>query len=88
MDKKFIKGEKVVVTKEYMNAFDFTIHPSRDIRGVYSLIDWRDVVFEIMGNYKPVSFEHNKNIYGAYPLGVNGKTIGYVYNTAIKKATE
>mgnify|MGYP006921347273 CR=1 FL=1 len=82
---EFPKGSFVKVVGCGANASDF-LEIGMSPMGVYSVEDWELLRFEVVGKYKEITFEHNPKIYGAYPIGLNGKVIGYVYNNALKKA--
>lgn len=82
---EFKIGDCVQVIRDGANASDFTLKiPSCKPNGVYSMVNWEKAKFQILGNYEPITFEHNPKIYGAYPLGIDGKIIGYIYNDAIQ----
>lgn len=80
-------GDKVRVTKAYCNASRVSTDDENKIlhyKGVYSIENWQDTIFTISGKYKPTKFDHNKEIYGAYPLSFDGKLVGYVYNDVLE----
>ena len=80
--KNFKIGERVKVVKKDCNASQF--NPKNNLLGVYANKDWADLVFTIYGEYNPVNYETNPDIYGAYPLALEGRFVGYVYNDAIE----
>ena len=53
--------------------------------GVYSITNWKDEIFTIAGEYKPIN---DICCYGAYPLSLNddgnNEIVGYVYNYALE----
>ena len=83
---EFKKFDKVKVTKVGNNASDFHSNGL----GIYKIADWKTTIFEIAGEYCPITFSHTPKCYGAYPLRLVGSIgtsaiLGYVYNTAIQK---
>lgn len=80
---EFKKFDKVKVILDGNNASDFHIYDC----GVYNIVDWQNTIFEIAGEYRPITFKFSKKCYGAYPLRLVGTSaiLGYVYNTAIQK---
>tara|TARA_B110000046_G_C12916304_1_gene365102 strand:+ start:193 stop:741 length:549 start_codon:yes stop_codon:yes gene_type:complete len=42
-------------------------------------------VFEIEGTVKLITFDHSKEVYGAYLLKKDGVNVGYVYNTYLRE---
>lgn len=76
-------GDKVCVIRDGANASDFSKIPL----GVYSIGNWKNTVFVIADNYKPITFDSLPKCYGAYPLRLvnSNEIIGYVYNEAIEK---
>lgn len=81
---EFKKYDKVKVAPS-KNASDFSMLTG-DIRGVYAIPGYANTVFEIAGDPVPVFFKHNPFIWCAYPLRLDGKTVGFVYNTGLKLA--
>jgi len=82
--KKFKIGDQVKVSKPYSNASEFSLKVEGSaINGIYGQENWADKVFFVMGKYKLCKFDHNPNIFGAYPVGDGEKILGYVYNDAL-----
>ena len=84
---KFKPGDTVKVTKFGYNAktfFDPKIHDK--VRGVYQFDNWSDISFTVSN--LPVRFwEGFEEVEGCncYPLALNNKEIGYVYEEALVK---
>jgi len=89
MKTEFKTGDYVRVIRNGANASGFTLKiPSCGIKGVYSMVNWKNAKFQILGNYEPITFNSSPKIYGAYPLSIDGKLIGYVYNDALQHYSE
>lgn len=84
----FETGQKVKVIKNGFNASDFTMKLNINPLGVYSIKNWECIEFTICGQFEKMKFDHDKKIYGAYPLAIDNKIIGFVYNTALQLITE
>ena len=85
--KEFKKGDKVMVINGYCNASDFNKgHIHVPLLGIYGISNWVNIIFEIEDDYKPVKVNSFQDIYGAYPLSLNGEIKGYVYNNGLKLA--
>lgn len=86
MRKYLRKGDFVKVTMDGNNASQFNkFIENCPYNGVYSIPTWRSETFEVVGNFEHVTFNHNPEVFGAYPLALNNEPIGYVYNIALKK---
>lgn len=73
-------GDKVkVIYGGNASSFNPTHIP---IRGVYSIKNWENEIFTVGGEYEetPMSDE----LWGAYPLLLGGKLVGYVYNSYLQ----
>jgi hypothetical protein len=81
--KVFKKGQ-LVTRKDGNNASDFN-KGQLDIMGASASKYNEQTVFEVEGTVKLITFDHDKEIYGAYLLKKDGVNVGYVYNTALKK---
>lgn len=81
--KKFNIGDQVKVIKGYCNASQFN-GENIETGGVYSIKNWEDITFTIYGEHKSVEYSHFPETYGAYPLALDGKFVGYVYNDALE----
>lgn len=79
------KGDKVKIIHDGANASQFNELNGCDIMGIYSINDGQNKIFEIQGELQIQIFDHDKKVYGAYLLTLNGKKIGYVYNTFLKR---
>lgn len=80
--KYFKIGERVRVACSGNNACQFNNHDCKP-RGVYDIEGWETLIFTIYGDFKKVEFASSPKVYGAYPLALDGKFVGYVYNEAI-----
>ena len=81
--KEFKKGE-AVTRGQCGNASRFN-KGALDIMGT-SASKYNDkTIFEIEGTVKLITFNHDKEIYGAYLLKKDGVNVGYVYNTYLYK---
>lgn len=80
--KTFKKGQKVTRVRGG-NASDFN-KGELDIMGASASKYNEDTVFEIEGTVELITFDHSKEIYGAYLLKKDGINVGYVYNTYLR----
>jgi hypothetical protein len=79
----FKKGQ-TVTRRQGGNASDFN-KGELNIMGTSADKYNGRTVFEIEGTVKLITFEHNKEVYGAYLLSKDGVNVGYVYNTYLTK---
>tara|TARA_R110000744_G_scaffold84645_2_gene165574 strand:- start:432 stop:854 length:423 start_codon:yes stop_codon:yes gene_type:complete len=81
--KTFKKGQ-TVTRRGRGNATQFNIG-ELDIMGAYAYCYNEKTVFEIEGTLKLITFDHSKEVYGAYLLKKDGVSVGYVYNTYLRE---
>ena len=83
----FKKGDKVRATCAN-NASSFNDPEKHATLGAFSVPCWDKKVFEIEGTMKMITLDHDTECYGAYLLTLDGKEVGYVYNTALEIVEE
>ena len=84
---KVFKENQTVTRKEGNNASSFN-RGELDPMGASASCYNEETVFQIEGTVKLITFEHSKEVYGAYLLKRNGVNIGYVYNDALTLVKE
>ena len=87
---EILKKGQTVTRKSGGNATDFN-RGELDPMGAFASCYNEETVFEIEGTVKLITFDHSKEVYGAYLLKRNGVNIGYVYNddlTLVKEVSK
>lgn len=89
--KELKKGDKVKVLKRGMNDSLQSIRHGLYLshtRGVYSIVDWNNKVFEIEGTVELVESVYPHLMKKSYLLTLEGVKIGFVYDIGIEKVTK
>lgn len=81
------KGQKVRLIKDRHNASSFN-EEEYNILGAYQFKDWARKTFTIEGTVKLCDFKYTPEVECAYLLSLDGKDIGYVYNSALKEVED
>lgn len=80
---------KVKVIKSGRNAYYFSLKDDKiALNGIYSISNWENKIFKVLGTPKEISFKHAPKVFCAYPIGLDDTVLGWVYNDALEIAYE